>query len=82
MAGFKNGWEFQGALFAVCCERHLLRLDVNHFGVGVKVLTDGDDICFVSCGGLEDGARGCVLVTGQYRANQTVGFTRAWRSPT
>ena len=68
-------------MFSVCCECHLFGLDVTHFGVGVKVLTDGDAICFVSCGGLEDGARGCVLVTGQYRADQAVGFTRAWRSP-
>ena len=63
MPGSDGGFQkrmgsFQGALFSVCCERYLFGLDVNHFGVGVKVLTDGDDICFVSCGGLKDDARG------------------------
>ena len=73
--------EFQGALFSVCGERHLFGLYVYHFGVDLYFIADGDEICFLSCGGFNDRFRRCVLVTGQYRAYQAVRFYRAWRSP-
>ena len=39
---------------SVCLKRYLLLKDVNDFGVCVKFLTGGDDVCFVCGGGLED----------------------------
>jgi len=32
---------------------------IEHFGVCIKCLTDGDDVCGVSCGGLYDGSWRC-----------------------
>ena len=56
LTGFARFWwrvsktdrEFQGALFSVCCKRHLFGWDVCDGGVFVKCLAGGDDVCGVS----------------------------------
>ena len=51
-----------------CLKRHLFGFDVNDFGVCVKFITGGDDVCLISYGHLESRSSRYVHVGGQYRA--------------
>jgi len=56
--GFNTGEAVAISAVYSRCQAPLFAFYRNDFGRCVKVLTTRDDVCFVCCGGLKDGARG------------------------
>ena len=60
----------------------MLVLDVGDGGVCVKFFLNGDDVCCVCVGCLENSLCTCVSICGNDCSEQAIGFDWAWWSPT
>lgn len=72
----------EGSLLSCCFEGDMLVLDVGDFGVYVKFFPNSDDVCCVCGVCLENRLCACVSICGDDGAKQSIGFSRAGRSPT
>ena len=59
----------------------MLGLDVGDVGVGVKCITNSDDVCLISDDVLDDGFRRDLYICRDDGSNQTVRFLWTWRCP-
>ena len=60
----------------------MLGLDVGDVGVGVKCITDSDDVRLIFLGVLDDGFRRGLCICRDDGSKQAIGFLWSWRCPT
>ena len=77
----ETAFECELPLLSVLFQRDVLGLDVSDMGVGVKCITDSDDVYLISYDVLDDGFRRCVRSARQDRSDETIRFCRAGRCP-
>ena len=78
----ETAFECELPLLSVVFERDVLGLDVGDVGVGVKCITDGDDVYLISYSVLDDGFRRGLWVCRNDGSKQAIGFLWTWWCPT
>jgi len=77
----ETAFECQLPLLPVLFQRDMFGLDVGDVGVGVKCITDSDDVRLIFLGVLDDGFRRNLCVYGDDGAKQAIGFLWTWGCP-
>jgi len=67
---------------SVLFQRDVLGLDVGNVGVGVKCITDSDDVRLISYDVLDDGFRRGLCICRDDGSKQAIRFLWAWWCPT
>ena len=78
----ETAFECELPLLPVLFECDVLGLDVGDVGVGVKCITNSDNVCLISYGVLDDGFRRGLCVYRYDGAKQAIGLLWTWRGPT